>query len=467
MPFFIGFTLLILHILSICFSNFIPLYLILKIIKIYMKYHLFVYTLLLPIFFSYQLNAQYPNIRTEYIEKHSQIAVDEMLRTGVLASITLAQGILESNSGLSNLAKDANNHFGVKCGGNWHGKTYKMSSDDHPINTKPIQTCYRKYKNVADSYRDHSDILAEPIRYAFLFQLNQSDYRSWCQGLQSAGYAMANTYASTLINIIQTHRLFEFDKLSMGNTTNRRYVSKINKIPFVLSKNNETLSDIANISRKSAENLENYNEYEYKSSDTLKQNTRIFIQKKKKKWSGRIKYHLVQKDQTMFEIAQLYGVDLKSLLKRNNIGFEEEPIQGVQIKLRGFSFKKPNKPPVFIPIPKEVKKIFTFPSGLLFDIGQSELKPDAYPALQELVLLLLKNPRSKANILGHTDNTGSSEINLLLSEKRALAVLDYLVVNNINWERLAYKGLGETKPIVDNSTEGARTQNRRVEVEIR
>jgi outer membrane protein OmpA-like peptidoglycan-associated protein len=406
-----------------------------------------------------------PNARSEYIQKYKQTAIDEMERTGVLASVTMAQGILESYSGQSNLAINANNHFGVKCGGGWHGQTISILSDDHDRNGNSINSCYRKYPSAAQSFRDHSDVLCEPVRYGFLFQLETSDYRSWCNGIQNAGYATAKNYAQTLISIIQTHQLYEFDKEVQGPSRGR-YINKINKSTFVLSKSGETLADLAHICRKNPEALIEFNDFEYKTSDKLPPNTRIFVQSKKKKWSGRKKFHTVQNNQTMFEISQLYGIKVKPLMARNKLVMGEEPNNGATIKLKGISFKKPPKPKTSeIPL-VIIHKTFNFPTSLLFETGNTVIKPEATDSLVELVRFLIKNPTYRANIIGHTDNEGGIEANQLLSEKQAKAVYDFLILYTVPDFQVTYSGAGQSKPIGNNENEEGRALNRRVEVEI-
>lgn len=139
-----------------------------------------------------------------YIAKYKDIAVAEMLRSGVPASITLAQGILESGSGTSRLAVEGNNHFGIKCGPMWEGKSMKADDD------KPDE-CFRVYDSAEDSFRDHSDFLRYQDRYSFLFDLYVTDYKGWAIGLKKAGYATDPEYPSKLISIIERYELYNLD----------------------------------------------------------------------------------------------------------------------------------------------------------------------------------------------------------------------------------------------------------------
>jgi hypothetical protein len=140
-----------------------------------------------------------------YISKYSSIAVDEMEKYGIPASITLAQGILESGNGESRLATEGNNHFGIKCHSNWSGKTIIEDDDEKG-------ECFRKYDKVTDSYRDHSLFLTERGRYSFLFEYKKSDYKKWAKGLKKAGYATNPNYPTLLIDLIERYELYTYDK---------------------------------------------------------------------------------------------------------------------------------------------------------------------------------------------------------------------------------------------------------------
>ncbi len=150
--------------------------------------------------------------QNEYIKKYAPIAVSEMHRSGIPASITLAQGILESRSGLSSLAADGNNHFGIKCHRNWKGKTMRVN-DDAP------NECFRVYKNAEDSFRDHSDFLRYQDRYKGLFELKPTDYKGWARGLKKAGYATDPKYAEKLIKIIEDYQLYKYDTGSSASSS--------------------------------------------------------------------------------------------------------------------------------------------------------------------------------------------------------------------------------------------------------
>lgn len=144
----------------------------------------------------------------KYIRRWAPVAVSEMYRSGVPASITLAQGLLESRYGLSSLASEGNNHFGIKCH-NWTGK--KMFYDDDAKGE-----CFRSYPTAEESFRDHSDFLRYRDRYKFLFELKTTDYKSWAAGLKKAGYATDPNYASKLVKYIEDYKLYEYDRMTLA-----------------------------------------------------------------------------------------------------------------------------------------------------------------------------------------------------------------------------------------------------------
>lgn len=147
----------------------------------------------------------------KYIDQYKELAVVEMYRSGIPASIKLAQGLLESNSGTSVLATNANNHFGIKCKAYWKGASYYHKDDDRDSTGKIIDSCFRSYNNVIDSYADHSNFLRYSGNYNILFEYSKSDYQSWARGLKRCGYATDIEYGEKLIKIIEEHKLTQFD----------------------------------------------------------------------------------------------------------------------------------------------------------------------------------------------------------------------------------------------------------------
>lgn len=315
-----------------------------------------------------------------YADQFSTAAIAEMNRTGIPASITLAQGILESGAGQSPLAREANNHFGIKCGNDWNGPTYRKKDDDRNSNGDLIESCFRKYRDPSESYYDHSEFLRDPRkanRYGFLFNLDRKDYQGWAKGLQSAGYATSGTYASQLISLIERYQLYVYDDPSTvpspppvtqpsdnnGNANNSgnntsgtgnkpeqpgsttsggstnlppmERIRTINDTKMVSTQSGETLSDIARMYSLPVVRVQSYNDNGYTMSQKLPAGTTVFIQRKYDRYRGRASSHFIKKDQTMFEVSQIYGVQLPALLKRNNMVRGEEPATGEKILLRG------------------------------------------------------------------------------------------------------------------------------------
>jgi flagellum-specific peptidoglycan hydrolase FlgJ/LysM repeat protein len=318
-----------------------------------------------------------PPAKSDYAEQYKGIAIAEMQRVGIPASIKLAQGILESSSGGSELAQSANNHFGVKCGSNWNGKSYKKKDDEYNDKGEKIESCFRKYSNPEESYYDHSEFLRDPrkyYRYGFLFGLDKQDYRGWAKGLESAGYATEKGYGNKLIDLIEKYKLYQYDdpeiqamnsgKMndtratgkknkrgrwrnqpddednSIGSTNGKPApipprVGRINDVKVVLANQGETIDDIANVFRLKPERVADYNERRYTPGKPLEAGTRVFISEKRSKWRGRAKHHFVRDNQTMFDISQQYGIKLKDLLKKNGMVPGQEPESGERVRVKG------------------------------------------------------------------------------------------------------------------------------------
>jgi flagellum-specific peptidoglycan hydrolase FlgJ len=148
---------------------------------------------------------------SSYIEEHKYLAIDEMIESGIPASITIAQAIIESNAGASSLARETNNHFGIKCKDYWDGASYYYPDDDKDQKGKLIPSCFRKYDSVPESYRDHSLFLNQTDHYKPLFAYDRTDYQLWARGLEACGYATQEGYADKLIRIIELYNLHELD----------------------------------------------------------------------------------------------------------------------------------------------------------------------------------------------------------------------------------------------------------------
>jgi len=148
---------------------------------------------------------------SSYIEDHKYMAIDEMVRTGIPASVIMAQAIIESNAGISKLARITNNHFGIKCKDYWEGGAYYHPDDDRDKNGTLIPSCFRKYETIRDSYTDHSDFLTTTLNYRPLFIFDKTEYKSWAEGLEMCGYASDEQYAEKLIRTIELYGLHDLD----------------------------------------------------------------------------------------------------------------------------------------------------------------------------------------------------------------------------------------------------------------
>lgn len=284
----------------------------------------------------------------QYIEKYSAIAVEEMYRSKIPASITLAQGILESGNGNSRLATDANNHFGIKCKASWTGeKVYE--DDDAP------QECFRKYPAAIDSYRDHSDFLMKNSRYAFLFDLDPSDYKGWAYGLKKAGYATNPQYAELLITFIEKHKLNRFDGTKISEEEDREMKEEkaqqlmahgkeieVNGVPGIVAKQGDSYASIAMTYDVKVHQIYRYNDLAKDAvcspGDTL------YLRAKRNK--NDLAIHLVAGTETMHQISQTYAIKLEKLLDRNKMLSGEEPAMGEQIFLKDSRNEKPKLRPI-------------------------------------------------------------------------------------------------------------------------
>jgi len=285
--------------------------------------------------------------KEEYIKKYEEIAIEEMNKFGIPASITLAQGILESANGNSTLATKANNHFGIKCHKGWIGKTFHMDDDAK-------NECFRKYKDPLKSYKDHSKFLSTRRRYAFLFELDITDYKGWAYGLKKAGYATNPKYPQLLIKIIEDYGLYEYDKLYKTGKTSLAKKTKPQKkiVPeaVILVKTTPTGRKVYSnngvkfIYAKKGDNpyklAKEFNIYKYQinkynhltKKDTIQEGQIIYLEKKRNK--ANIAYHTVQPGETLYDISEKYAVRLKKLCKYNNLPKNAKLYPDQKIKLR-------------------------------------------------------------------------------------------------------------------------------------
>lgn len=259
----------------------------------------------------------------QYFDQYKDLAIEQMMKYRIPASITLAQGVFESGAGKSELARRGNNHFGIKCHG-WQGKT-TYHDDDAP------NECFRAYKNVYESYEDHSKFLAKGRRYSNLFKLKITDYKGWARGLKAAGYATNPQYANKLINIIELYGLNRYDvATSYDKFFARRAKDKavngilhpvyaFNKNYYVKVRRGDTFHSLSEELGISARSLAKYNERD--RDDVLSEGDIVYLKKKQKKvpkeFRGRI--HYVRSGESMYSISQLYGIRMKYLYKMNRL----------------------------------------------------------------------------------------------------------------------------------------------------
>ena len=290
--------------------------------------------------------------REEYIKKYYPLAIAEMERSGIPASITLAQGCWESGNGNSRLATEANNHFGIKCKAEWKGKKIYHDDDEK-------QECFRKYSHDEASYIDHSNFLMAGSRYSFLFQLDPQDYAGWARGLKKAGYATDPSYADRLIKIIEDFKLYQYDKYgdnrqiaslthestaTNNSETNLKKHNAKHKIELrnglrsIVAEEGDTYESLSNELKLKDWELYTYNDLGKGRQPRV--NEIFYIEAKYKKGDKNHLKHVAEGDDTMHYIAQRYALKLKPLLRRNRMDYGEEPVKGQIIFLRT---KKPRK----------------------------------------------------------------------------------------------------------------------------
>lgn len=274
-----------------------------------------------------------------YISQYKDLAIEQMLRYRVPASITLAQGLLESRAGLSDLAVRGNNHFGIKCHG-WTGR--KTYHDDDEAGE-----CFRAYDNARQSYEDHSRFLSQNSRYARLFSLDRTDYRGWAKGLKACGYATNPNYANSLIGIIETYGLSQYDRANTYDRFLERHTADTPARPgetlhqiysyndnyYVVAREGDTYTSIAKEVGLSPRKIAKYNERNKK--DTLSPGEYVYLKKKRKKAEKKYKKrpHIVKAGESLYSIAQYYGVRTKSLYKKNNLSPDYQISVGDRIKV--------------------------------------------------------------------------------------------------------------------------------------
>ena len=283
--------------------------------------------------------AQKNAVYQRYIDQYQEAAIDQMRRYHIPASITLAQALLESGAGQSYLATRANNHFGIKVGIDWDGP-YVKRDDDRKAER------FRKYKNVEESYEDHSRFLQQN-RYRSLFDLNPLDYKAWARGLKACGYATSPTYAHRLITIIETYELNDLDEDRLGLKKKKKYVEPdfsayrtrhsvitVNDKQCVVLRSGDTWDALAKELKISKKKLLKLNEVDEDFMPPA--GTNIFLEKKAKKAEAKYKdtWHKVKEGESMYSICQFYGIQLSALYKMNFKDDTYIPMAGDLLKVR-------------------------------------------------------------------------------------------------------------------------------------
>lgn len=272
----------------------------------------------------------------KYIDNYKDEAIKEMLMYNIPASITIAQGMLESGNGNSDLAVYANNHFGIKCHVGWDGPSYVKDDDEK-------NECFRKYPSVLDSYTDHSQFLKSRARYASLFELKRNDYKGWAEGLKAAGYATDPKYTKRLLELIEMYKLYELDKLEGVPSINiaaekistpekfeTREILRFHLIKYIIVKPGDSFYKIAHDTDKDLWQLYKFNDLD--SDATLVAGQKLYLQPKRNR--AKEPFHTVKRGETMRSISQLHGIKLKKLYKKNHIKPGEEPAPNTILYLR-------------------------------------------------------------------------------------------------------------------------------------
>ena len=292
--------------------------------------------------------AQSLTTRQAYILQYKDLAIKNMREYGIPASIILSQAIVESGNGTSRLAREANNHFGIKCHTGWTGKTV-AHTDDAP------NECFRKYDHPTESFKDHAEFLRYRTRYAFLFDLSPYDYKGWAHGLKSAGYAVNPQYAEILIRVIEESKLYEYDRpvttlpaspkvlekpviiqpdsqSPLYTASLYRTIYQLNNVSFILSQPGDTYASLAREFKLFKREILCFNDL--KKDGSIAPGTVVYVAKKKKQSAREFPKHITEEGESLRTIAQRYGVRLASISKYSKINKNEYLTEGREILLR-------------------------------------------------------------------------------------------------------------------------------------
>lgn len=276
--------------------------------------------IILPVSAGAKSHIKWNSAYQEYIDEYKDLAIEQMYKYGIPASITLAQGVFESGAGKSSLTRKGNNHFGIKCHKDWKGK--KVYFDDDARGE-----CFRAYKNARESYEDHSRFLATGRRYRSLFDLKTTDYKGWAKGLKAAGYATNPQYAKKLIEIIELYDLDKYDRAKKGRRKRGGYVipADLHRVYarngnyYVIARNGDTFASISEETGVSRRKIAKYNERD--KDDVLREGEPIYLEEKAKRadksYEGFVYY--VEPGDSMYGIAQKFGIKVESLYRLNGL----------------------------------------------------------------------------------------------------------------------------------------------------
>lgn len=270
-------------------------------------------------------------IREAYIERWAPVAIREMQMYGIPASITLAQAILESGDGTSELAREGNNHFGIKCHSDWNGE--RMYHDDDEDDE-----CFRVYDHADQSFRDHSLFLAERRRYEALFRLDPYDYEAWAEGLKDAGYATNRRYPELLIGLIEDYNLHQYDRMEYSEeegvepASGHVVMKHSSGLDYIIVRKDDNWHRLSVEVDVTIDRLLKYNDLVWDSR--LEEGMILFLERKNRRGSS--ESHRVQVGESMHDISQKYAIRLDRLYKRNHMLPGEQPRVGELLVLRGY-----------------------------------------------------------------------------------------------------------------------------------
>lgn len=397
-----------------------------------------------------------------YIQQFKGIAIIEMKKFGIPASIKLAQGLLESGMGTSKLAVYGNNHFGIKCHTVWTGASMKHTDD-------AVDECFRVYSDPKESYKDHSQFLLTRPRYASLFKLRSNDYKGWATGLKAAGYATNPRYANMLIDVIERHQLYVYD-MDLSESEIEKYRSQLvdqeketlislqnrnvkiesnqasvllsranqapkvpnhtgvvfynNKVKVVRVQKGETLKDISKMHNLSLNKLRDFNDLTSKQDVAEGQLVYLAVKKKKSKQ----KKHLVLSYETVWSISQMYGVQMDKILELNYLKKGEEPATGATLNLKKKADKKPilrtekSSPPASISVPIVKKEemilmgkaspVYKTPENGSSNTSSINFNPFTFAPNSNTASLNNSTPKPTGNYIYHSVQTGDTMYNI-------------------------------------------------------